>query len=93
MTFAIGADGDGRVRYVATADSDFTTPDGIGTATGIADLLRRGLSGDFASTEVSITPESRSVYALRSGWYAVAPPVEQLRAEGASAKVEWVFAK
>ena len=93
VTFTIGADGDRRVRYVATADPDFTTPDGIGTATGIADLLRRGLSGAFASPEVSITPESRSVYALRSGWYAVAPPVEQLRAEGAAAKVEWVFAR
>ena len=93
VTFTIGADGDGRVRYVATADPDFATPDGIGTTTGVADLLRRGLSGDFASPEVAITPESRSVYALRSGWYAVVPPVEQLRSEGASARVEWVFAR
>ena len=67
VTFTIGADEDGRVRYIATSNPDFTTPDGIGTATGVADLLRRGLSGDFASPEVAITPESRSVYALRSG--------------------------
>lgn len=93
VTFTVGADEDGRVRYVATADPDFTTPDGIGTATGVADLLRRGLSGDFATPEISITPESRSVYALRSGWYAVVPPIERLRADGASARVEWVFAK
>ncbi len=91
VTFSVGADADGRVRYVATADTAFETPEGIGTQTRLVDLIRSAVGSGIASPDISILPDGRSVYELRSGWRAVVPDPDRLRAAGTEARVEWVY--
>lgn len=91
IEFVIGVNDDDRVRYIETRDLSFTTPEGIGTRTTLPDFLRLGNEkGAFVSTEFEMTPDGRTVFALRSGWLAVLPDSDRLRATGADAKVEWV---